>query len=91
MRDAPFNWFNFYDFWGEREHSRSQQDPTPPAPAAADPVPGMALDDRAAGGAAAGHGPAGPRARVAAGVAWIDGGHGATAPLGAGRVEVVKA
>lgn len=67
VRDAPFNWFNFYDFWGEREHSRSQQDPTPPAPAAADPVPGLALDDRAAGGAAAGHGPAGPRARVAAG------------------------
>ncbi len=30
-------------------------------------------------------------ARVAAGVAWIEGGHGATAPLGAGRVEVVKA
>jgi len=29
--------------------------------------------------------------RVAAGVAWIEGGHGATAPLGAGRVEVVKA
>ncbi|UNK56999.1 NADH-quinone oxidoreductase subunit NuoG [Pseudoxanthomonas daejeonensis] len=28
---------------------------------------------------------------VAAGVAWIEGGHGATAPLGAGRVEVVKA
>ncbi len=30
-------------------------------------------------------------ARVAAGVAWIEGGHGATAPLGAGRVEVVAA
>ncbi|KAF1691673.1 NADH-quinone oxidoreductase subunit NuoG [Pseudoxanthomonas koreensis] len=30
-------------------------------------------------------------ARVAAGAAWIEGGHGATAPLGAGRVEVVKA
>ena len=30
-------------------------------------------------------------ARVAAGTAWIEGGHGATAPLGAGRVEVVKA
>ena len=30
-------------------------------------------------------------AGVAAGVAWIEGGHGATAPLGAGRVEVVKA
>jgi NADH-quinone oxidoreductase subunit G len=29
--------------------------------------------------------------RVAAGAAWIEGGHGATAPLGAGRVEVVKA
>ena len=29
--------------------------------------------------------------RVAAGVAWIEGGHGATAPLGAGRIEVVKA
>jgi len=29
--------------------------------------------------------------RIAAGVAWIEGGHGATAPLGAGRVEVVKA
>ena len=30
-------------------------------------------------------------AGVAAGAAWIEGGHGATAPLGAGRVEVVKA
>ena len=29
--------------------------------------------------------------RVAVGSAWIEGGHGATAPLGAGRVEVVKA
>jgi predicted LPLAT superfamily acyltransferase len=29
VRDAPFNWFNFYDFWGDREHSRSQQDPMP--------------------------------------------------------------
>ncbi len=29
--------------------------------------------------------------RVAAGAAWIEGGHGATAPLGAGRVEVVAA
>lgn len=27
--DAPFNWFNFYDFWGDREHSRSQQDAMP--------------------------------------------------------------
>lgn len=26
LRDAPFNWFNFYDFWGDREHSRSQHD-----------------------------------------------------------------
>ncbi|MCY1383017.1 molybdopterin dinucleotide binding domain protein [compost metagenome] len=30
-------------------------------------------------------------ARVAAGAAWIEGGYGATAPLGAGRVTVVSA
>ena len=30
-------------------------------------------------------------ARVAAGAAWIESGHGATAPLGAGRVKVVAA
>ncbi len=30
-------------------------------------------------------------AHVAQGAAWIESGHGATAPLGAGRVEVVKA
>jgi NADH-quinone oxidoreductase subunit G len=29
--------------------------------------------------------------RVAAGVAWIESGHGATAPIGAGRVTVVAA
>ena len=29
VRDAPYNWFNFYDFWGDREHSRHQQDPMP--------------------------------------------------------------
>lgn len=23
VRDAPYNWFNFYDFWGDREHSRN--------------------------------------------------------------------
>ncbi|GGJ96584.1 acyltransferase [Luteimonas terricola] len=44
MRDAPFNWFNFYDFWGDREHSRSQQDAIPhqsppPAPEADGPSP----------------------------------------------------
>ncbi|MBJ6979081.1 MULTISPECIES: acyltransferase [unclassified Luteimonas] len=52
VRDAPYNWFNFYDFWGDREHSRSQHDPTPPA-AAPGPVPaspaGLAAG-RAAGG-----------------------------------------
>ena len=30
-------------------------------------------------------------ARVARGAAWIESGHGATAPLGAGRVTVVRA
>jgi len=30
-------------------------------------------------------------ARVAQGAAWIESGHGATAPLGAGRVTVVGA
>ena len=30
-------------------------------------------------------------AGVAAGTAWIESGHGATAPLGAGRVKVVAA
>ena len=34
VRDAPFNWFNFYDFWGDREQSRNPQDPQPgPTPA----------------------------------------------------------
>ena len=36
VRDAPFNWFNFYDFWGDREHSRQQQDPARHAHAATD-------------------------------------------------------
>ena len=52
VRNAPYNWFNFYDFWGDREHSRSHplQDPVAqPAPAA-----GIAVGD----GAAAGAGPA---------------------------------
>ena len=72
VRDAPFNWFNFYDFWGEREHDRSQQDPTPGQPGAPgtepggrdprDPVPAAAPGragaggDRAAVGRAAGGG-----------------------------------
>src|SRR5690606_31954510 len=39
VRDAPYNWFNFYDFWGDREHSRDQQHPTPGGqPAAAGPA-----------------------------------------------------
>ena len=54
VRDAPYNWFNFYDFWGDREHSRSQQDPAPgattPGPAPA-PQPGPAAGDAAGGGA----------------------------------------
>ncbi|MBD7987255.1 acyltransferase [Luteimonas sp. Sa2BVA3] len=54
VRDAPYNWFNFYDFWGDREHSRSHQDPAPgattPGPAPA-PQPGPAAGDAAGGGA----------------------------------------
>lgn len=60
VRDAPYNWFNFYDFWGDREHSRSQQDPMPrpAAPASAEAVDARAAADgdgavavrRAAGG-----------------------------------------
>ena len=26
VRDAPYNWFNFYDFWGDREQSRQHED-----------------------------------------------------------------
>ncbi|HEY4528888.1 MAG TPA: acyltransferase [Luteimonas sp.] len=52
VRDAPYNWFNFYDFWGDREHSRSQQDPTP-RPAAPAPVrPAATGGDAAVDGAA---------------------------------------
>ena len=55
VRDAPYNWFNFYDFWGDREHSRSQQDPAPGAtthgPAIA-PQPGPAAGDAAGDGGA---------------------------------------
>ena len=55
VRDAPYNWFNFYDFWGDREHSRSQQDPAPGAtthgPAIA-PQPGPVAGDAAGDGGA---------------------------------------
>lgn len=55
VRDAPYNWFNFYDFWGDREHSRSQQDPAPGAtthgPTIA-PQPGPAAGDAAGDGGA---------------------------------------
>lgn len=61
VRDAPFNWFNFYDFWGDREQSSSQQDrdpgarvPSPPSPhrdlGAAGPGGAGAAAGRAAGG-----------------------------------------
>lgn len=72
VRDAPFNWFNFYDFWGDREQSRTPQDPMPAdaadaADADAGPrpqaVPPLARVD--AGGAAAGDD--GGRRRAAAG------------------------
>lgn len=67
VRDAPYNWFNFYDFWGDREHSRSQQDPAPRAnthgPAIA-PQPGPVAGDAA--GDAAGDGGA-PVRRAAGG------------------------
>ena len=67
VRDAPFNWFNFYDFWGDREHDRSQQhaahDPAParmPASTAGDArrpggdtAPDAAVCDAADGGARA--------------------------------------
>ena len=54
VRDAPFNWFNFYDFWEDREHSRRQHDASPPgtAPRPRDAFP--ATPRPAAGGAAAG-------------------------------------
>lgn len=44
-RQAPYNWFNFYDFWGDREQSRSQQDPMQrdPGPGPS-PGPHAALD-----------------------------------------------
>ena len=54
VRDAPFNWFNFYDFWGDREHDRSLQDTTPdPAPGTGpgrDAAPDAPVDAAAAGG-----------------------------------------
>ena len=58
VRDAPFNWFNFYDFWGDREQSRTPQDPMPADAADADAGPRpQAVPPLArgyAGGAAAG-------------------------------------
>ncbi|MBB1473419.1 acyltransferase [Luteimonas sp. MC1782] len=54
VRAAPFNWFNFYDFWGDREHDRSLQDTTPdPAPGTGpgrDAAPDAPVDAAAAGG-----------------------------------------
>ena len=50
VRDAPYNWFNFYDFWGDREQTERQQDPmqagTARHPA---PGPGVAAGRHAAG------------------------------------------
>jgi len=61
LRDAPFNWFNFYDFWGDLEHSRGQQQRLPHehgrgsgAPASADPEPQARDAGLGAGGPAAG-------------------------------------
>src|SRR5690606_22090469 len=54
VRDAPFNWFNFYDFWEDREHSRNQQDAPPradaPGPRDARPAPPRLAAGGAAGG-----------------------------------------
>ena len=65
VRDAPFNWFNFYDFWNDREHSRNQHDAMPgsgAAPGAGHPQ----AAGRTAGGDAAGDGPV-PGRRAAGG------------------------
>jgi predicted LPLAT superfamily acyltransferase len=29
-RLAPYNWFNFYDFWGQSDHDNADQTPAPP-------------------------------------------------------------
>ena len=63
VRDAPFNWFNFYDFWGEHEHSRSRQD-TPPDDTGRGKAPPRDAAGGAAGGGAAGSGTAGDDAAV---------------------------
>lgn len=54
VRDAPFNWFNFYDFWEDREHSRRQHDASPRADAPRPPDIRPAPPRRAAGVAADG-------------------------------------
>ena len=52
VRDAPFNWFNFYDFWNDREHSSTPQDAIRVQGGPAEPAPQAGA--RAAGDAAAG-------------------------------------
>lgn len=57
VRDAPFNWFNFYDFWGDREQDPGRQQDRQDDKHAVQP-PRPATGRMAAGGAAAdgGHG-----------------------------------